>query len=147
MRYIQRMDKGHHAWKVAIKRKTEYWHQYFTDSVYGSTGKALKAAKKWRDEKAADLTGVDYAVWKREWMRPNTSGIVGVYRCVLVRKRAKGIVEPTMWCGYWQNANGTRKSRAFSVAKYGEEGAKRLAVDVRKEGMEDVVRQLAAQRI
>jgi AP2 domain len=29
---------------------------------------------------------------------------------------------------YWQNANGKRCVRSFNVSKYGEEGAKQLAI-------------------
>ena len=147
MRYIQRLDsKRHHAWKVAVRRAGQYLHQYFTDSTYGGTAQALAAAMAWRDQTVAELTGADYAIWRREWMRPtNSSGIVGVYRGLIAKKRGKRTVKLANWQAYWQNANGKRSTRSFSVNKYGEKEAKQMAISAREEGMKDVVRQFQSQ--
>ena len=147
MRYIRRVDdKGHHAWKVAVRRAGQYIHQYFVDTAHGGTAQALAAAIAWRDQTVAELTGADYAVWRRELMPPtNTSGIVGVSRGFVLKKRGKRTVKFAMWTAYWQNANGKRSTRAFSVNKYGEEEAKQMAISAREEGMKDVVRQFQSQ--
>jgi len=142
MRNIQRVDKGHHSWRVVMARKHQHLRQFFTDSVYGSKELALAAAVAWRDQKEAELSGVDYVVWQREWMRAhNKSGFVGVYRHINTKKRGERIVQQAQWMAYWQTIDGKR-SRSFNVSKYGEEGAKQLAVRARQEGMEDVARQL-----
>ena len=143
MRFIHRVDAGHHPWKVALRRKGKHHHAYFTDSAYGDTAQALAAAMAWRDQTLAKISGADYGMWQREWMRPtNTSGIVGVYRGTNVRTKAARQYKSAYWCGYWQNANGKRSARSFSVAKYGEEQAKELAIRARQAGMLDVKRQL-----
>lgn len=148
LRYIQRIDKEHHTWKVSIRRATQLVHRYFTDSVYGGPVQALAAAMAWRDTTVAELTGVDYGLWRRDLNRPNnTSGIVGVYRGVMRSKRGKQVRKQAYWCGYWQNTNGKRSSRSFSINKYGEEGAKQLAIRARQEGMADVARQLRAAQV
>lgn len=142
MRYIQRKDKGYHAWQVAIKRTKQYICKSFADSVYGGTAEALAAAIQWRDQKVVELTNEDYAVWKRERMRPdNTSGTIGVSRSIHTDRQKKRITKQASWHAYWKNADGTRRSRAFSVSKYGEEQAKQMAIQARAEGMQDVVRQ------
>ena len=143
MRNILRVDKGHHSWRVVMARKRQHLRQHFTDSAYGSKELALAAAVAWRDQKEAELSGVDYVVWQREWMRAhNKSGFVGVYRNINTKKRGERIVQQAQWMAYWQNINGKRSVRSFNVSKYGEEGAKQLAVRARQEGMEDVARQL-----
>lgn len=143
MRYIQRLDVGHHSWKVALRRKGKHHHAYFTDSVYGGTAQALAAAIAWRDQLLAKISGVDYGVWRRERMQPtNTSGIVGVYRGINFKTKGGRKYKFALWCGYWQNANGKRSARSFSVSKYGEEQAKALAIQARQDGMADVRRQL-----
>lgn len=93
MRYIRRVDnKGHHIWKVAIRRVKQLVHRYFTDSAYGGTVQALAAAMAWRDATVAELTGVDCGLWRRNLSRPNnTSGIVGVYRSDIRSKRGKRV--------------------------------------------------------
>ncbi|MDZ7938038.1 MAG: hypothetical protein U5M53_07040 [Rhodoferax sp.] len=44
LRNIQRIDKGHHAWRVVMRRQHQHLRQLFTDSVYGSKEQALAAA-------------------------------------------------------------------------------------------------------
>ncbi len=143
MRNIQRVDKGHHAWRVVMARQHEHLRQHFTDSVYGGKDQALAAAVAWRDQKETELSGVDYVVWQRDWMRAhNKSGFVGVYRNINTKKRGERIVQQAQWMAYWKNIDGKRCVRSFNVSKYGEEGAKQLAVRARQEGMEDFARQL-----
>ena len=142
MRNIQRIDKGHHSWRVVMRRMHQHLRQHFTDSVYGSKDLALVAAVAWRDQKEAELSGVDYVIWQREWMRDhNKSGTVGVYRNINKKKRGDRIVQQAQWMAYWKSADGKR-ARSFNVSKYGEEGAKQLAIQARQEGMAEVARQL-----
>lgn len=146
LRNIQRVDKGHHSWRVVMRRQHQHLRQHFTDSVYGSKEQALAAAIAWRDQKEAELSGVDYVIWQREWMRKhNKSGAVGVYRNINTKKRGERIVQQAQWMAYWQNTNGKRSVRSFNVSKYGEEGAKQLAIRARQEGMAEVARQLQLQ--
>jgi hypothetical protein len=143
MRNIQRIDKGHHTWRVVMRRMHQHLRQHFTDSVYGSKDLALAAAVAWRDQREAELSGVDYVVWQREWMRAhNKSGTVGVYRNINTKKRGDRIIQQAQWMAYWKNTNGKRSVRSFNVSKYGEEGAKQLAILARQEGMAEVARQL-----
>jgi hypothetical protein len=143
MRNIQRVDKGHHSWRVVMRRAHQHLRQHFTDSVYGSKDLALAAAVAWRDQREAELSGVDYVVWQREWMRAhNKSGTVGVYRNINIKKRGDRIVKQAQWMAYWQDANGKRKVRSFNVSKYGEEQAKQLAIRARQEGMQDMAHQM-----
>ncbi len=141
-RCIQRIDKGHYAWRVVLSFMNQPFRQTFTDSVYGGKEQSLAAAMAWRDEKEAAVSIVDLEVWNRDRTRAsNKSGVVGVYRHINVKKRKNGPVMFPQWIGYWQNANGKRSLRSFNVNKYGEEGAKQLAIRARQEGMEDVARQ------
>jgi hypothetical protein len=143
MRNILRVDKGHHSWRVVMRRMHQHLRQHFTDSIYGGKDLALTAAMAWRDQREAELSGVDYVVWQREWMRTcNKSGTVGVYRNINCKKRGDRIVKQAQWIGYWQNTNGKRSVRSFNVSKYGEEEAKQLAIRARQKGMADVARQL-----
>ncbi|MDZ7938037.1 MAG: AP2/ERF family transcription factor, partial [Rhodoferax sp.] len=75
----------------------------------------------------------------------NKSGTVGVYRNINTKKRGERIVQQAQWMAYWQNIHGKRSVRSFNVSKYGEEGAKQLAIRARQDGMADVERQLQSQ--
>jgi hypothetical protein len=146
LRNIRRIDKGHHTWRVVMRRQHQHLRQHFIDSVYGSKEAALAAALAWRDEKEAELSGVDYVIWQREWMRRhNKSGTVGVYRHINTKKRGERIVRQAQWMAYWQDATGKRHVRSFNVSKYGEEGAKQRAICARQEGMAELAKELGRQ--
>lgn len=61
--------------------------------------------------------------------KSNTSGITGV----AVQKR-KGI--PKAWVAYWNPSDCTRKSKSFSILKYGEELAFFMACEYREQQIE-----------
>lgn len=148
MHYIQRIDKRHIGWKVAFRRKSREWHKYFSDAAYGGKRQALSAAKLWRNEWFAKLSGIDYKVWRRELVPPsNTTGIVGVHRGVMRKMSGGKVVDWVNWQAYWRDADGRRKTKSFSVNKYGEEEAKALAKRARQEGMKEFARQLKARSI
>jgi AP2 domain len=145
MRNIQRKDDKIYGWKVAFSRRGKILHKYFTDSEWGDSVKALTAAQSYRDEAVQMHTDVDYAVWRREYIRPqNTSGHTGVHRGAFNYSRGKLLKTPTiMWQAYWQDINHKRQTRAFSAGRYGEEGAKQLAIQARADGMAQFAREVA----
>ena len=62
-------------------------------------------------------------------IRPlNTSGIVGVGRYVKYGKQGN---ELPFWRAFWTDKEGQQRSRIFSIGRYGEEEAKRLACNAR----------------
>jgi hypothetical protein len=114
-------------------------YKSFADSRYGGTTKALKAAKAWREQIVESVSGVDYVLWRREKRsRPNSSGIVGVGRY----KVRYGTSRHLVWEAYWQDADGRRHSRRFFVSVHGERGAKAHACATRREGIEELRREL-----
>jgi hypothetical protein len=61
----------------------------------------------------------------------NTSGIVGVKRQVQTNKHGTYI----SWVAHYRDENGKPVTKTFSVKKYGEEGAKQLAIEAREAGL------------
>lgn len=144
MRCIQRLDTSRHAWKVQIKRAKVRKHKYFPDTLYGGREPALAAAKAWREHMLAEMDGPGYEVWKREHtLASNTTGIPGVFRGVAGHKRGGEIVQTPYWQGYWTDMDGKRQIRVFSILAHGEDGAKALAVQARRQGLEQVAREAA----
>lgn len=145
---IQRLDTRHRGtWKVQIKRAKERKHKYFPDSGYGGKDAALAAAKAWRDQTLAEMDGPDYQVWKRDHpLATNTTGMPGVYRGVAGSKQGGKVVETPYWEGNWTDLHGKRRRRVFSIKAYGEEGAKALAMQARRQGLEEVARVAASRQ-
>ena len=81
---------------------------------------AIEKAKSGHPGLPMGAAPMAYVLWQRGRMRPtNTTGLVGVYRSVDIRKKGRQITRVFTWIGYWVDANGKRRSRRFSVNKYG----------------------------
>lgn len=133
MKHIQRARER--AWRVFFYRSNRSLriNKYFSDSAFGGAEAALEAAKQWRDAMMAEnprATKTELAVMVR---KHNVSGVAGVCRLKQHLKTASGHLQPYfIWQA--QSLRGIKplRTRSFSVLKYGEDGAKRLAIAARK---------------
>jgi hypothetical protein len=142
MRYILRIDAGHHSWKVSIRRTNRHLHKYFTDSRHGGTVAALAAAMAYRDALVARTSDADYEIWKRERPRPNnTSGITGVAHYVQCAPGTSRRRNYAYWQAFYMDLDGKRQTRSFTEAMYGKRGAREQALRFRREGLERVHRE------
>lgn len=130
-RNITRIDNdlgGDHAWVVTLRRKGTSVVKRFSDGVYGGKQKALKAAVKYRDSFLARDNPFEQQIWTRTRIRKNnTSGIPGVGRYEVMDNPNSGSVR-AFWLDSWIDEHGASRKRKFSVARYGEEEARLLAI-------------------
>ncbi|MEW6141313.1 MAG: AP2/ERF family transcription factor [Thermodesulfobacteriota bacterium] len=130
-RNIRRVDldaKRDHGWVVTLQRKGAIIVKRFSDGVYGGKRKALEAAVAYRDSFLARDRPVDHQIWIRTRLRKNnTSGIPGVGRYE-VRDNPNSRSVRAFWLASWTDEHGASRKRKFSVAVYGEEEAKLLAI-------------------
>lgn len=141
-RYIRRIDNERtrtHSWHVAIRSRNQAVTRHFSDNVYGGKRKALRAAKVFRDEMLAKLRDGAYSAWLRRKRRNNTSGMVGVARYVNTAPASAQYKEYPYWQAFWRDQEGQRHTRTFSVLKYGERNARRLAVAARQTAMQELL--------
>jgi hypothetical protein len=141
-RHIIRQNKTEKTtpgWKVNLKRRSQYMHKYFRDTKYGGRKNALEAAQAWLDSLMSVASDPDYMLWRmNKKPESNTSGIVGVGRyAVRYRKRRR-----LLWQAVWQDADGKRHCKRFFVSTHGERDAKALAVEARREAMQDLHEEL-----
>jgi hypothetical protein len=123
---------GGTAWNVHLRRGPQCFRKRFADSKHGGEEGALAAARAWRDE----LERLHPLMTKQEVIArktPPASGRRGIYR-VLIRQRRKdgSFIANYVWDAGSPSWNGVARHRRFSVAKYGEEEAFRLAVAARE---------------
>jgi hypothetical protein len=146
-RYIQRLDTRYRGWKVAINWRGTERFAYFADARYGGSELALQAAQMRRDEMVRESRDLDYRIWRRNLKRDNAStGITGVHRCIFkTALKDGGVSESMLYQAYWMDILGKRRTRAFSVGRYGEAGAKELAIQARADGMAQFARDYALQ--
>jgi AP2 domain len=140
LRHIRRIQRKNntYSWHVTINRMNKAITKHFSDSTYGGSDQALKAAILFRDEKLKELDNSEYALWKKRLGRHprNTSGIPGVGRYLHKYKNKQGdIKEIPTWQAFWSDPDGKRHIKTFYVSQYGEEGAKQRAIEARKQAM------------
>ena len=116
-------------WRVSFHRQGTHHRKGFPDSAYGGDAEALLAAKAWRDHLLCTLPVTSKAVFVARVKATNTSGVAGVTRTSEVRKG----VTIHRWVAYSPHMNGMpRRSKNYSIEKYGEDESFALAVRARE---------------
>lgn len=123
---------------VRVTRRQRRYGGYFADRVHGGRDEALRLALDQRDELEASLPP---AVKMKRKFSLNKTGVVGVY-LGLGRRRGR------VWRYYgatWTELSGKKVNRRFSVLKYGEREARRLAIRARREAVVRILGQRGAR--
>ena len=133
-RNVRRVDHNHfHGYVVALRRVQARHQKYFSDGVRGGRRAALAQALEYRDALLAELPP-PVRIHRRT---RNPTGIPGV-SLVNDRKRSGHIVP--RFVAHWYNAEGRREKRSFSTLEHGFAGAESKAIQLRKEGVEKLIR-------
>jgi hypothetical protein len=130
------------GWVVSAKRRGRRWVRYFSDRPHGRA-KALGRARAYRRELLEALPLPTKI--KRRYVR-NTTGVIGVAR---VKERTRSGNWMLRYVATWPSpTNACRSAKAtFSVALYGEAGAKRRAVRARQKGVAEFLSTGPARRV
>lgn len=132
---IDQEEKHNHGWFVRVTRKGKTYSSFFTDKKHGGKNKALAAAKIGLEKLREKYPPMSRKEFARVQRRKTKSGIVGVTR---LTKKVKG-KDYEFWQATWSPRTGVIEKKVFSITKYGEDKAKRLAVKARKEGIKNMV--------
>jgi hypothetical protein len=126
---IDQPEKHNHGYYVRLTRNGKTESKFFPDRSSGGKRAARRAAKEYEAElieKAASL--------KKRPRKPsvrNTSGKVGVSRT----SYGRGPQASQYWQAAWIDHKGRRKSAKYSIKKYGEDKAMRMAMKARRQGL------------
>ena len=129
--YREELGKEGTRFRIRIRRNNETTQEYFFFGVKRSEADARAAAiKRWKELRKSSpvITRTAFAEIER---RKSRTGIVGVTQ---VTQLVKGH-EYDFWRAVWTDRRGNRRTRVFSVNKYGGKEAKKLAVKVRRKGL------------
>ena len=131
---IDQPEKHNHGYYVRLLRRGKNFSKFFPDRQCQGKRKALTAATKYAKALASKhprMPRQQYAMIAR---RPNTSGVIGIVRAV----HRVGHRQYVSWRAIWSPAPGKVCTRSFSVNKYGEAKAKRLAIKTRRNGVREM---------
>jgi hypothetical protein len=126
---IDQEEKHNHGYYVRLTRNGKTQSKFFPDKATGGKRAAQRAAKEY-EAKLLDQA----ALLKKKPPKPtvrNTSGKVGVSRT----SYGTGLQSTQYWQAAWIDHKGRRRSAKYSIKKYGEEKAMRLAMRARREGL------------
>jgi hypothetical protein len=118
---------------VSATRAGKRWVKYFSDKPAGRLA-ARRRAREFGEQLFRQLPWP--AKVKRKYAR-NTTGVIGVSR---VRERARSGRWFVRYVAVWPTRDGRPRKASFSVATYGESGARRRAVEARRAGLAELLR-------
>ena len=125
---IMRYDhKQTHGWWVRIQRDQASFKKFFSDSVHGSPEEALAEALKHRHE-ILDAFG-----FETSFIHARTLPAEPTERIHRKKDKPKeGGAPYEYWMAVWHDEQHRRKTKSFSIRKFGEVGAKSLALEAAK---------------
>jgi hypothetical protein len=136
---ISRIDSGStHGWFVRGYRNGRTYSKLFSDRKCGSKTKAQKLAKAYRDELYTELEAIPKRPRQRRIVvsdSRNTTGELGVSRTTKVTQAG---TKHECYSVSWRPEPGVQKCTSFSIKKYGEKKAFKLAVEHRRKMMREV---------
>ncbi|ACA19247.1 Pathogenesis-related transcriptional factor and ERF protein [Methylobacterium sp. 4-46] len=132
---------GRIGWLATSDRAGRAVTRHFADETFGGEAAARAEAERFVAAPAAtDREGL--ALMRRLRPRRNCrSGLPGVSRFV---RKASGTA---FWVAYWDDAQGRKIQRKFSVSVHGEEEARRLAIDARLAAVRDHIDRSVALQV
>ena len=136
---ISRIDSGStHGWFVRGYRNGKTYSRLFSDRKSGGKGKAENLAKSYRNELNHELESIQKKPRQRRIVvsdSHNTSGELGVSRTI---KMGPNGTKHECFSVSWRPEPGVQKCTSFSIKKYGEKKAFKLAVEHRRNMMREV---------
>lgn len=128
-----------HGWLVTIQRRGAIFRRQFSDGVLGGKARSLAAAKSYRDEIMQQHPPLSKREHAEILKKNNKSGVVGVCRyCVSETSQKAETEKRWFWVASWVLPDGRAKRIKFSVKKYGEEGAFKMAVKARRSAIKQM---------
>lgn len=122
-----------HGWLVTLQRRGTIFRRQFSDGVHGGKAKSLMAAKSFRDQIMKQHPPLSKREHAEILKKNNKSGVVGVCRYCASETSAKDESDKRwFWVASWVLPDGRAKRVKFSVRKYGEEEAFKMAVKARR---------------
>ena len=137
---ISRIDSDHnhtHGWYVRIRQDGLVRSKFFSDRKYGGIVQALRKARRFYKTEMKKV--LDETLGEAPSHIPNrvivtknknnNTGVIGVQR--IERENSGGSVYRSFRV-CWTESEGKARTKFFSIAKYGEEEAFRLACEFRR---------------
>lgn len=127
-----------HGWQVRVYRHGKTYSRLFSDRKMGGREKAFEAAAEYRKELEEEVAQMPEAAPRRRLIRKNRNNSTGVVGISRTYKRDRRGVRHEVYAVSWNPEPGVAKGTSFSIRRYGEDTAFRLACKLRWERMKEI---------
>lgn len=127
-----------HGWQVRVYRDGKTYSKLFSDRKHGGLREAFEAAKEYRESLVEEVAQLPALPKRRRLVRSNkgnTSGVIGISRTF---KRDRRGIRHEVYAVSWNPEPGVARGTSFSIKRYGEDTAFRLACELRWSKMKEI---------
>jgi hypothetical protein len=127
-----------HGWQVRVYRHGKTYSRLFSDRKHGTRDDAFRAATAYREDLEAEVAALPEAAPRRRLIRRNKNNATGVVGISRTFKRDRRGVRHEVYAVSWNPRPGVARGTSFSIRKYGEDTAFKMACRLRWEKMREV---------
>ncbi|MEM1044172.1 MAG: hypothetical protein AAGI91_16305 [Bacteroidota bacterium] len=127
-----------HGWQVRVYRHGKTYSKLFSDRKCGGKEEAFQQALVYRDELQAEVDAMPESEPKRRLIRHNKNNATGVLGVSRTFKRDRHGHRHEVYAVSWNPAPGEARGTSFSIRKYGEETAFKMACKLRFQKMKEI---------
>ena len=127
-----------HGWQVRVYRHGKTYSKLFSDRKHGGKEEAFQAAVAYRTELEEEVAALPEAAPRRRLIRRNKNNSTGVVGISRTYKRDRRGIKHEVYAVSWNPEPGVARGTSFSIKRYGEDTAFRLACELRWTKMKEI---------
>lgn len=127
-----------HGWQVRVYRHGKTYSRLFSDRSCGGKQDAFEAAVAYRAELEAEVEALPEPAPRRRLIRANKSNATGVLGISRTSKQDRRGIRHEVYAVSWNPQPGVARGTSFSIKRYGEDTAFRLACQLRWTKMKEI---------
>ncbi len=127
-----------HGWQVRVYRHGKTYSKLFSDRKHSGRDESFDAAVAYREELEAEVAALPEAAPRRRLIRHNKNNSTGVVGISRTYKRDRRGIKHEVYAVSWNPEPGTARGTSFSIKRYGEDTAFRLACELRWNKMKEI---------
>lgn len=127
-----------HGWQVRVYRHGKTYSKLFSDRKCGGMEEAFLEAEKYRSQLEDEVSAMPESEPRRRLIRRNknnSTGVIGISRTYKMDRRG---VKHEVYAVSWNPEPGMARGTSFSIKKYGEDTAFKMACRLRWQKMKEI---------
>lgn len=127
-----------HGWQARVYRHGKTYTRLFSDRAYGTRSAAFAAATAYRCDLEETVAALPGGAPQRRLIHRNRSNVTGVVGVSRTYKRDGSGKRHEVYAVSWNPETGVSRGTSFSIRRYGEDTAFKMACKLRWEKMKEI---------